>query len=386
MGRKKIQIQPIKDDRNRQVTFLKRKHGLMKKAYELSVLCNCEVSLVIFPPNNKLIQYSSSDMDKLLKRYEENDLPRETRTNQDFIENGEGKHDDLESQACSDNDSSEKIEKTANSAHQLLPQPIQHSLMYTQQPSQSFMSQEIVSQQQPQQHQQRVLATQTTQMVPTQVSMSYTPQAAGYTMYQQPSMVHQQQLLRHSSASLTSPLSTTSSVSSFDPNTMYQQNQLFLMQQQQQQQQQQQMANAMVYQQHMPPLYHSPYSSPATIQQEFSPDQSPLSEPGTPEKKPKLRVAIPVSDNDVGSTMNKNYHPSLQMNATTTGLIPPPSSLPSQYVTNLPSPSAFYPEFYPANIMMSPIQQVNSASPFVIPTIPFKESGGTAKSDNDTLG
>ena len=71
MGRKKIQIQPIKDDRNRQVTFLKRKHGLMKKAYELSVLCNCEVALVIFPPNNKLIQYSSSDMDKLLKQYEE---------------------------------------------------------------------------------------------------------------------------------------------------------------------------------------------------------------------------------------------------------------------------------------------------------------------------
>lgn len=71
MGRKKIQIQPIKDDRNRQVTFLKRKHGLMKKAYELSVLCDCEVALVIIPSNNKLIQYSSSDMNTLLKRYEE---------------------------------------------------------------------------------------------------------------------------------------------------------------------------------------------------------------------------------------------------------------------------------------------------------------------------
>ncbi|KAI8370474.1 uncharacterized protein BYT42DRAFT_467437, partial [Radiomyces spectabilis] len=66
MGRKKIKIQPIKDERNRQVTFLKRKFGLMKKAYELSVLCNCEVALIIFNSNNKLIQYSSHDMDKML--------------------------------------------------------------------------------------------------------------------------------------------------------------------------------------------------------------------------------------------------------------------------------------------------------------------------------
>lgn len=71
MGRKKIQIEHIKDDRNRQVTFLKRKHGLMKKAYELSVLCNCEVALVIMPSNNKLIQYSSSDMNTLLTRFKE---------------------------------------------------------------------------------------------------------------------------------------------------------------------------------------------------------------------------------------------------------------------------------------------------------------------------
>ncbi|ORZ13072.1 MADS box transcription factor MEF2, partial [Absidia repens] len=65
MGRKKIKIQPIGDERNKQVTFLKRKQGLMKKAYELSVLCNCEVALVIFTSNNRLLQYSSKDMDQL---------------------------------------------------------------------------------------------------------------------------------------------------------------------------------------------------------------------------------------------------------------------------------------------------------------------------------
>lgn len=74
MGRRKIQIQPIKDDRNRQVTFLKRKHGLMKKAYELSVLCNCEVALFIIPSNNKIIQYSSSNMEQLLDEFQQVNL------------------------------------------------------------------------------------------------------------------------------------------------------------------------------------------------------------------------------------------------------------------------------------------------------------------------
>ena len=48
MGRKKITIQPIDDERNRQVTFTKRKFGIFKKAYELSVLCKCEIAVIIF--------------------------------------------------------------------------------------------------------------------------------------------------------------------------------------------------------------------------------------------------------------------------------------------------------------------------------------------------
>ncbi|KAG1081326.1 hypothetical protein G6F42_022990 [Rhizopus arrhizus] len=85
MGRKKIKIQPIKDDRNRQVTFLKRKHGLMKKAYELSVLCDCEIALIIFNNNGKLVQYASTDIDKILMKYTEYNEPHESKSNQDFI-------------------------------------------------------------------------------------------------------------------------------------------------------------------------------------------------------------------------------------------------------------------------------------------------------------
>ncbi|XP_078698218.1 myocyte-specific enhancer factor 2A-like isoform X1 [Branchiostoma floridae x Branchiostoma belcheri] len=98
MGRKKIQIARIDDERNRQVTFTKRKFGLMKKAYELSVLCDCEIALIIFNSANKLFQYASTDMDKVLLKYTEYNEPHESRTNSDIVEmlrKKENKGDDL---------------------------------------------------------------------------------------------------------------------------------------------------------------------------------------------------------------------------------------------------------------------------------------------------
>ncbi|XP_041086274.1 myocyte-specific enhancer factor 2C-like [Polyodon spathula] len=86
MGRKKIQISRIMDQRNRQVTFTKRKFGLMKKAYELSVLCDCEIALIVFNSNNRLFQYASTDMDKVLLKYTEYSEPHESRTNTDILE------------------------------------------------------------------------------------------------------------------------------------------------------------------------------------------------------------------------------------------------------------------------------------------------------------
>ncbi|XP_007897002.1 myocyte-specific enhancer factor 2B [Callorhinchus milii] len=86
MGRKKIQISRIVDQRNRQVTFTKRKFGLMKKAYELSVLCDCEIALIIFNSTNRLFQYASTDMDRVLLKYTEYSEPHESRTNTDILE------------------------------------------------------------------------------------------------------------------------------------------------------------------------------------------------------------------------------------------------------------------------------------------------------------
>lgn len=55
----------------------------MKKAYELSVLCDCEIALIIFNNNGKLVQYASTDIDKILMKYTEYNEPHESKSNQD---------------------------------------------------------------------------------------------------------------------------------------------------------------------------------------------------------------------------------------------------------------------------------------------------------------
>jgi hypothetical protein len=58
----------------------------MKKAYELSVLCDCEIALIIFNSASKLFQYASTDMDKILLKYTEYSEPHESKTNEDIME------------------------------------------------------------------------------------------------------------------------------------------------------------------------------------------------------------------------------------------------------------------------------------------------------------
>ncbi|KAH9559955.1 hypothetical protein CY35_06G082100 [Sphagnum magellanicum] len=60
MGRVKLEIKKIENPTNRQVTYSKRRSGLIKKAYELSVLCDIDVGLIMFSPSGKLTQYCNS--------------------------------------------------------------------------------------------------------------------------------------------------------------------------------------------------------------------------------------------------------------------------------------------------------------------------------------
>ena len=60
MGRRKIDIVRIENERHRQVTYSKRKSGLIKKATELAILCDAQVGLIIFGANEKMSLFSSS--------------------------------------------------------------------------------------------------------------------------------------------------------------------------------------------------------------------------------------------------------------------------------------------------------------------------------------
>jgi SRF-type transcription factor (DNA-binding and dimerisation domain) len=60
MGRGRVELKRIENKINRQVTFAKRRNGLLKKAYELSVLCDAEVGLIIFSSRGRLFEFCSS--------------------------------------------------------------------------------------------------------------------------------------------------------------------------------------------------------------------------------------------------------------------------------------------------------------------------------------
>ncbi|CRG88230.1 Myocyte-specific enhancer factor 2 [Talaromyces islandicus] len=92
MGRRKIEIKPIRDDRNRSVTFLKRKSGLFKKAHELSVLCSVDVAVIIFGHNKKLYEFSSGDIRETITKYHHYGAPHEHKGPHDFT--GKGGDDD----------------------------------------------------------------------------------------------------------------------------------------------------------------------------------------------------------------------------------------------------------------------------------------------------
>ncbi|PIN14482.1 MADS box transcription factor [Handroanthus impetiginosus] len=58
MGRSKLPIKKIENTTNRQVTFSKRRYGLIKKAYEIAVLCDIDLALIMFSNSGRLSHFS----------------------------------------------------------------------------------------------------------------------------------------------------------------------------------------------------------------------------------------------------------------------------------------------------------------------------------------
>jgi hypothetical protein len=79
MVRGKTQMRRIENATSRQVTFSKRRNGLLKKAFELSVLCDAEVAIIIFSPRGKLYEFASFSMQETIERYRRH--TKDTQTN-----------------------------------------------------------------------------------------------------------------------------------------------------------------------------------------------------------------------------------------------------------------------------------------------------------------
>ncbi|KAK6257418.1 hypothetical protein QUC31_000877 [Theobroma cacao] len=78
MGRVKLEIKRIENNTNRQVTFSKRRNGLIKKAYELSILCDIDIALIMFSPSGRLSHFSGRRrIEDVFTRYI--DLPDQER-------------------------------------------------------------------------------------------------------------------------------------------------------------------------------------------------------------------------------------------------------------------------------------------------------------------
>uniref|UniRef100_A0A0D3HUS4 MADS-box domain-containing protein n=1 Tax=Oryza barthii TaxID=65489 RepID=A0A0D3HUS4_9ORYZ len=76
MGRGKVQVRRIENEVSRQVTFSKRRPGLLKKAHEIAVLCDVDVAAIVFSAKGNLFHYASSHttMERILEKYDRHEL------------------------------------------------------------------------------------------------------------------------------------------------------------------------------------------------------------------------------------------------------------------------------------------------------------------------
>ncbi|XP_071904069.1 agamous-like MADS-box protein AGL65 isoform X1 [Coffea arabica] len=71
MGRVKLKIKRLESNSNRQVTYSKRRSGILKKAKEISVLCDIDIMLLMFSPNGKptIFTGARSNVDEIISKF-----------------------------------------------------------------------------------------------------------------------------------------------------------------------------------------------------------------------------------------------------------------------------------------------------------------------------
>ncbi|KAK2353903.1 MADS-box protein SOC1 [Trifolium repens] len=113
MVRGKTQMKRIENATSRQVTFSKRRNGLLKKAFVLSVLCDAEVALIVFSPRGRLYEFASSSVSETIGRYRSHTRINNTPTTSESIENTQHLKEEVENMR-------RKIDLLENSKRKLL--------------------------------------------------------------------------------------------------------------------------------------------------------------------------------------------------------------------------------------------------------------------------
>lgn len=144
MGRRKIEIEPLSDERNRTVTFVKRKAGLFKKAHELAVLCQVDLAVIIIGNNNKIYEFSLVDTQDLIGTYQKqtkSKKPHESKSHDNYSEyrkkkkvtdllslkDGNGPTEDLDLDSSDSEYDSEPAKKKAKNNNVNIPNSIKEN-------------------------------------------------------------------------------------------------------------------------------------------------------------------------------------------------------------------------------------------------------------------
>ncbi|XP_074571357.1 agamous-like MADS-box protein AGL65 isoform X2 [Curcuma longa] len=88
MGRVKLKIKRLENSSSRQVTYSKRKAGILKKAKELSILCDIDLLLIMFAPNAKptICIGDRSNIEKVVERFAQVSLQERAKRKLESLE------------------------------------------------------------------------------------------------------------------------------------------------------------------------------------------------------------------------------------------------------------------------------------------------------------
>lgn len=95
MVRTKLEMKKIENLDRRHVCFSKRRSGIMKKAFELSVLCKAEIGVIIFSEAGKFKTFGSPNIDYVINNYITKSAVPDESEESDLIKNKLDRYNEL---------------------------------------------------------------------------------------------------------------------------------------------------------------------------------------------------------------------------------------------------------------------------------------------------